>query len=216
MIQVEDARQPPSEQEKEGTKEKPRPRMWLAIDNDAGQFLLNSDACDLRADKVALNQIKEKLFILWGDLEERKTKYLTSEEGRILQSRTSAVDTGSPPPSSPIPSTFNSSPIKNGRKLPKLGEMPVDSDDESSLPFATQQALPIPEPPASNPDSLRKLKKLRPKYAAKKLDEKLRAIGEEAQNKPFEACIREWGVESEDGQGGYQRAWGLFDTIIKY
>lgn len=204
MIQVEDARRP----DQDSTK--PKPRMWLGVDDGSGQFLLNSDACDLRADKVALNQIKEKLFILWGDLEERKTSYLASEGGRILQSRTFAIDTGTPPASPTQPSTFQSSPItRDGRQNIKLGDMPADSDDEeSSMPFATQQPLPSP----SSPNSPKKLKKLRPKEAGKRLEGRLRGIGEEAMNKPFEACIREWGVESE---GGYRRAWGLFDTIIQ-
>lgn len=212
MIQVEDARQP------DENKTKTKTRIWLGVDNDSGQFLLNSDACNLRADKAALSQIKERLFILWGDLEERKSEFLASEEGRILSSRTFAVDTGTPPPELTISSTFQSSqssPV-HGKKKSKLGQMPADSDDEeqSSAQFATQQSIPHPPSPPSNPNSPTKLKKLRPKEAGEKLAEKLKEIGEEAQNKPFEACIREWGVEAEAGK--YRRAWGLCDTIIKY
>ena len=48
--------------------------MKLYIAEPDAQFLLNMDACDLRADARALAELREKLFILWGDLEEQKTQ----------------------------------------------------------------------------------------------------------------------------------------------
>ncbi|KAF2838039.1 hypothetical protein M501DRAFT_956178 [Patellaria atrata CBS 101060] len=49
-------------------------RMKLLVNNDSAQYLLKLDATDLRQDKQRLKQLEEKLFILWGDLQERKSK----------------------------------------------------------------------------------------------------------------------------------------------
>ncbi len=201
MLQVEDALKP--EDCKLG---KPRPRMWLSIDNDSGQFLLNCEATNLRANKSTLHKVKEKLFVLWGDLEERKTAYLTSQEGRILQSRTFAVHGGTPEPS-----TLESSPIA-ARTAAKFGDMPADSDDELDRSTALQSQL----PPRGDQNTPSKLKRLRPAEAGNRLAKELSKIGNECQNKPFEACICEWGVRvhTVDGAPTYKRVWGLFDTVI--
>lgn len=63
---VEDATTPSS------IKEAPS-RMNLVVAQDGAEFLLKMDAVDLREDTRALNQLKEILFILWGDLEELKS-----------------------------------------------------------------------------------------------------------------------------------------------
>lgn len=45
----------------------------LVADKDA-EFLLKMDAENLRRNPTALSALREKLFILWGDLEERKSR----------------------------------------------------------------------------------------------------------------------------------------------
>ena len=45
----------------------------IVADGDA-EFLLNMDAKNLRTHPKLLSTLREKLFILWGDLEERKTQ----------------------------------------------------------------------------------------------------------------------------------------------
>jgi protection-of-telomeres protein 1 len=55
----------------------PRPpsRMWLNVSHLEAQHLFGNavdDPTDLREDATLLNQLREKLYILWGDLEEQK------------------------------------------------------------------------------------------------------------------------------------------------
>lgn len=53
----------------------------LVADGDA-QFLLKQDACDLRNERnaEALARLKENLFVLWGDLQERKEEAQSTSE----------------------------------------------------------------------------------------------------------------------------------------
>ncbi|KAF4988608.1 hypothetical protein FGRMN_9669 [Fusarium graminum] len=64
FLELEDATVP--------TKQK-KERLWVAVDNQAAQCLLGLDASNLRQDKEALTTLREKMFQLWGNLEERKT-----------------------------------------------------------------------------------------------------------------------------------------------
>ncbi|KAG5291250.1 telomere-binding alpha subunit central domain-containing protein [Histoplasma capsulatum G186AR] len=50
----------------------PRERMKLYVGNNDAVFLLCLDAVNLRQNPAVLSDLREKLFILWGDLEERK------------------------------------------------------------------------------------------------------------------------------------------------
>ncbi|OJD17595.1 hypothetical protein AJ78_02346 [Emergomyces pasteurianus Ep9510] len=50
----------------------PRERMKLYVNNFDAVFLLRLDAVNLRKNPAVLSDLREKLFILWGDLEERK------------------------------------------------------------------------------------------------------------------------------------------------
>ena len=51
-----------------------RERMVAKVCADDAVHLLKLDACDLRGDPGALATLREKLFLLWGDLQERKAK----------------------------------------------------------------------------------------------------------------------------------------------
>ncbi|KJZ80543.1 hypothetical protein HIM_00393 [Hirsutella minnesotensis 3608] len=53
---------------------KEKKSFWVFVDNSAAQCLLSRDASDLRRDGEALEAIKEQLFLLWGDVQERKAK----------------------------------------------------------------------------------------------------------------------------------------------
>ncbi|KAL1892082.1 hypothetical protein Sste5346_007237 [Sporothrix stenoceras] len=71
------------------TGKSPAPaRVWAVIGNYEGQTLFGEDACDLRADKIACDLLREKMFLLWGNLEEIKRgefrrKVLTTEAASI-------------------------------------------------------------------------------------------------------------------------------------
>ncbi|KAG5748272.1 hypothetical protein H9Q69_010179 [Fusarium xylarioides] len=47
-------------------------RVWVAVDNQSAQLLTGLDACNLRRDKQALVNLRDKMFTLWGNLEEKK------------------------------------------------------------------------------------------------------------------------------------------------
>lgn len=63
--------------------QKPRLKVFLAAED--ADFLLKLDATDLRADPQSLDELKEKLFLLWGDLEEQKTTAYESAKANIGQ-----------------------------------------------------------------------------------------------------------------------------------
>ena len=203
-LQVEDATFPDEPTEKS--------RIWLLVDNDAGQFLLNADAINLRTDATELANLREKLFLLWGDLEERKNNYLATAEGKLLLSRSLAKDKKADSPS-PSPSPAPQAPRKT-----RPGDQPPDSDDESASPALITSV--------KDTDPLDAIKRLRPAEAGARLVAKLRKIGEQVQNKPFTACIREYGVKvpaagdadaamlGTDEGWTWQRTFGLADTVI--
>ncbi|OBU00080.2 hypothetical protein VE01_01814 [Pseudogymnoascus verrucosus] len=218
-LQVEDAS--PSESP---TKE----RVWVLIDNESGQFLLTENAANLRTTPDVLAAVRERLFVLWGDLEERKAAYLNSAEGKILLPRSlessSLSRDVSPPPK--IPQKLISRP----------GEQPPDSDEE----MPDDESPPQKAPAERDPNSLESIRKATPKQAATRLAAKLREIGDQAQNKPFPGCIREYGIkvkveepasdeENEDDEDDedqsqrtekpvvatkWERKFGLHGTII--
>jgi hypothetical protein len=64
-LQLEDAVLPPKEE---------KGRVWVAVDNHAAQSLTDLDASNLHQNPVGVNELRQRLFILWGDLEERKAK----------------------------------------------------------------------------------------------------------------------------------------------
>lgn len=218
-LQVEDAN--PSES---AAKE----RIWVLIDNETGQFLLSENAANLRTTPDVLAAVREKLFVLWGDLEERKTAYLNSAEGKILLPRSlespSLSRDVSPPPKVPE------------KRTSRPGEQPPDSDDEMPGVEPPSKKAPVEQ----DPNSLENIKKTTPKQATARLAAKLKAIGDQAQNKPFPGCIREYGIkvkveepaldgeneddEDEDDQSQrtekavattrWERKFGLFGTVI--
>ncbi|KAM0558520.1 hypothetical protein ACHAPJ_004715 [Fusarium lateritium] len=63
FLELEDATVP-DKQEKQ--------RLWVAVDNQSAQCLTSLDASNLRQDKQTLTALREKMWLLWGDLEEKK------------------------------------------------------------------------------------------------------------------------------------------------
>lgn len=51
---------------------KPKAQMPLIVADTDGEYLMNMDASDLSKDSQMLEVVREKLFVLWGDLQERK------------------------------------------------------------------------------------------------------------------------------------------------
>ncbi|SPQ22028.1 e42c71ff-b66e-4a2f-9b96-fda8cc3d8f9f [Thermothielavioides terrestris] len=81
-LQLEDPEPPPTSTRKNGGKTGQRPRLWVMVDNIEAQCLTGLDATDLRADDRALAQLRERMFTLWGDLEEHKARAAARERSR--------------------------------------------------------------------------------------------------------------------------------------
>ncbi|KAK4138029.1 hypothetical protein BT67DRAFT_370973 [Trichocladium antarcticum] len=60
----------------------PRPRVWVLVNNTEAQCLTGLDATDLRQDPATLTALRQRLFILWGELEERKARVAERERER--------------------------------------------------------------------------------------------------------------------------------------
>lgn len=62
----------PKKSKQVSAEEEDYPTMMLQVTGTDGDYLLNEEACDLRNQPQELAKLREKLFVLWGDLEERK------------------------------------------------------------------------------------------------------------------------------------------------
>ncbi|KAL8670010.1 MAG: hypothetical protein Q9168_005426 [Polycauliona sp. 1 TL-2023] len=60
----------------------PNERMTLYVGGADAEFLLKIDACDLRRKKLRLAALGEKLFLLWGDLEEKMNAAIERNPGQ--------------------------------------------------------------------------------------------------------------------------------------
>lgn len=49
-------------------------RFWVAVDNQAAQCLMNLDASDLKRDPETMDNLRQRLFLVWGELEEHKVR----------------------------------------------------------------------------------------------------------------------------------------------
>ncbi len=186
-MQVEDA----GEGKKDGKAEKGK--MWVLVDNQAAQGLLNikEDATCLKKDKVLLEKVREQLFKLWGDLEERKAESL------------SPLPTAQDDPSSSFASDFSD-------QVPKVGAQPdVDSDLEGEvLDAGSGKRQPSVEEVVASSGEGGKGEKDK---------------GLKVKNKAFICCIKQYGVKVREEERGkmnagegwrWQRMFGLFGTTI--
>jgi protection-of-telomeres protein 1 len=155
----------------------------------------------LRGNKSLLNDVKEQLFKLWGDLEERKSSALPRQ----------AMKEESKPP------TFSLDSLDSSPPFPSIGGQPdIDSDDDMEITKVSRSEIPktnilkerdpnIPTTVNSVTTGLKAETKLAPK------------------NKAFNCCIRQYGVKVDEedpdkadaGSGKrWQRMFGLFGTQI--
>ena len=54
------------------TPGKEKERVWVSVDNQSAQCLMSLDASNLRRSPQDLDALRQKLFLLWGELEEHK------------------------------------------------------------------------------------------------------------------------------------------------
>ncbi|KAK2047719.1 telomere-binding alpha subunit central domain-containing protein [Colletotrichum somersetense] len=72
---------------------------WVVVGNLDAQLLTDMDACNLRANPENLAQLRERMFILWGDLEEKKSKELANQRKK-QKANVGKKMTGDRPPDS--------------------------------------------------------------------------------------------------------------------
>jgi protection-of-telomeres protein 1 len=84
---------------------RPPSRMWLNVSHLEAQHLFGNavdDPTDLREDTTLLNQLREKLYILWGDLEEQKGKEDAGERETKRAKLDGTSETGQRPSNLPF------------------------------------------------------------------------------------------------------------------
>jgi hypothetical protein len=104
----------------------PRPRVWVFVDNSEAQCLTGLDATDLRRDPRTLAQLRERMFNLWGNLEEHKARAAEKE----TQSKQRKPGPGEKANQRLRMPPLQSSPAEDG------GESRVEQDPVSNKPFA--------------------------------------------------------------------------------
>ncbi|EFQ28133.1 telomere-binding alpha subunit central domain-containing protein [Colletotrichum graminicola M1.001] len=83
----------------ENSKSRKDDSLWVVVTNLDAQLLTDMEACDLRASPEKLAQLRERMFILWGDLEEKKSKKL-AEQRKKQKAKVGKKMTGDRPPDS--------------------------------------------------------------------------------------------------------------------
>lgn len=177
----------------------PNNRLWLLVDNSAAQGLLglDDDAANLRKDPDLLARLKEQLFKLWGDLEEKKSQHLRLQFKKIEM----------PPPSSIESSTR--SPVRG------IGQQPdADSDSESEILVSN------PSRGKDNKGVMKEAGGADPLGVSPNDGELSNLL---PRNKAFTCCIQQYGIKAKEddpakanaGDGRrWQRVFALFGTNI--
>lgn len=92
---------------------------WVVVDNMDAQLLTGLDACDLRANPEYLAKLEEKMFILWGNLEEKKSNELTvSAREKMPKNKTTKQAVERPPLDSSDGEDAGKSAKTNAAKVP--------------------------------------------------------------------------------------------------
>lgn len=118
FLELEDAN---SSKDKRGKKK----TLWVAVNNFSAQCLLNLDASDLHRDEDSLHVLRDRLFLLWGELEEKKS---IGEENKRRAARAALLNTNLNRP--PSHSSDDEGPA------PQKQEAELRSSQISNLPFS--------------------------------------------------------------------------------
>ncbi|KAM0447930.1 hypothetical protein ACHAO4_008461 [Trichoderma viride] len=99
--------------------------LWVAVNNFSAQCLLNLDASDLHQDEDNLDILRDRLFLLWGELEEKKN---IGEENKHRAAQVALANTNLNRPPSHSSDDENTAPQKQ--------ETELRSSQISNLPFS--------------------------------------------------------------------------------
>ncbi|KAL7949095.1 hypothetical protein V8C42DRAFT_313274 [Trichoderma barbatum] len=135
FLELEDANTP-------GDDEGERKTIWVAVNNSSAQCLVNLDASDLQEDQETLEALRQRLFLLWGDLEEKKSQEEESKRQAALTNRGvnrpplhSSDDESSRPPKQDVaPSQVRSRPFaccihQYGVEVPEEDPLKADAGE---------------------------------------------------------------------------------------
>ncbi|KOS19284.1 Protection of telomeres protein 1 [Escovopsis weberi] len=78
FLELEDAT-PENDSSKRRAAGGKRRTLWVAVDNSAAQCLVNLDASNLADDADALETLRQRMFYIWGELEEHKAQTLEEQ-----------------------------------------------------------------------------------------------------------------------------------------
>ncbi|KAG9228666.1 hypothetical protein BJ875DRAFT_476917 [Amylocarpus encephaloides] len=188
-----------------------RHRLWVVVDNHAAEGLFRDldDATDLRKNPILLSALREKLFTLWGDLEEQTA--LTLSQEKISSSHPQSTS------STATTCSLGSSPNHQaGDDQPSL----EDSDDENIPSYQKQYS------PGNQSSALQERDTNIPTFTDQfppKPITSSTAPKVVPKNKPFTCCIKQYGVKVKEadprlanaGKGKrWQRMFGLFGATI--
>lgn len=115
---------------RKGNDNGPRETLWVVVDNLEGQCLTGLDASNLHEDAANLEQLRERLFTLWGNLEEYKAnKANSTKKGsrRVAGIRDRLLQIERPP--------LDSSDVEDSGDASEDGAAAAGSDFISNKPF---------------------------------------------------------------------------------
>ncbi|KAK1243591.1 hypothetical protein MKX08_001729 [Trichoderma sp. CBMAI-0020] len=118
FLELEDANSPKGHRGKKNT-------LWVAVNNFSAQCLLNLDASDLHQDEDNLDILRDRLFLLWGELEEKKS---IGEANKRREAQVALANTESNRPPSHSSDDESTAPQKQAIEL--------RSSQISNLPFS--------------------------------------------------------------------------------
>ncbi|KAL7925335.1 hypothetical protein ACQKWADRAFT_330217 [Trichoderma austrokoningii] len=140
FLELEDA-SAPKDKDHRGKKKS----IWVAVTNFSAQCLLNLDASDLHQDEKNLEALRQRLFLLWGELEEKKS---VQEENKRRAAQAALANTNANRP--PLHSSDDEGPA------PQKQEAELRSSQISNRPFGCcirQYGVKVPEEDPAKADA---------------------------------------------------------------
>ncbi|KAF8474005.1 hypothetical protein BDZ91DRAFT_712949 [Kalaharituber pfeilii] len=161
--------------------------MRLMVDNHSAQHLLNMDATDLTKNHRQLAQLREKLFVLWGDLEERKSAKLARLMRKHKQRQLDASE--------------HSLKRRHGS---------VEKNSKRRKRHVSEERERERDPDIEDTDE----EKGEEEEEEEEEEDNGMILG---RGRLFAACVREYGVKKVDRRGNvmWNRMFGLFGVMIK-
>jgi protection of telomeres protein 1 len=169
-----------------------------------------TELSSLRQNKEKLDELREVLFTLWGDLEEKKSEYLKTQSCKKVKATQREAEKGLKTEKSKTPSARPGD------------DLPPDSDEENGP--SDQRAQRLLSKPALSERNVNIGGETRvPNTLSDKQDPESTILSLPVTNKAFTCCIQQYGIKvpekssvrADAGDGmRWKRMFGLFGTSI--